>query len=351
MSTLSHQVSLAKKAKTTAGAGSAEQGDGASVGKGGEGEGKAGAAAATEQEQGSQGGAAGGGQGMGRENREEEKSVAKAEEDELKHLRHSLIQIISGMCPNFDGMYTTPLSPHLPALLLPLLQSLEDKDQDLSRQARRCAELSANTPMLPGNVLPQVLGSVYLLGESKSWHVRSAVLLFLQIIAFRHQFLMSSDDELARIRELMLSLLQDSQVEVRETASAAVAVLVRICGEHLALKLTADFKEWARQDIPRCAAKGVSQSPLFVAESSDSQRKRAAATRSQLEGRAAGGGEGTDDAGAPMGDAAVGNGAAGEEVSRAKEDKDSSASALKAAIQRRSLAQPRPAWGDWSSVA
>jgi hypothetical protein len=39
-------------------------------------------------------------------------------------------------------------------------------------------------------------------------------------------------------------------VEVRETASAAVAVLVRICGEHLALKLASDFKEWAKHEIP-----------------------------------------------------------------------------------------------------
>ena len=39
-------------------------------------------------------------------------------------------------------------------------------------------------------------------------------------------------------------------MEVRETASAAVAVLVRICGEHLALKLASDFKEWAQHEIP-----------------------------------------------------------------------------------------------------
>jgi hypothetical protein len=33
----------------------------------------------------------------------------KRETEELKCLRHSLIQIVSGMCPNFDGMYTCPL--------------------------------------------------------------------------------------------------------------------------------------------------------------------------------------------------------------------------------------------------
>ena len=81
---------------------------------------------------------ASGGDEKGNEKKKsEEENALKAEEEELKHLRHSLIQIVSGMCPNFDGMYTCPLSPHLPALLLPLLQALEDRDVDLSRQAKR----------------------------------------------------------------------------------------------------------------------------------------------------------------------------------------------------------------------
>ena len=32
-------------------------------------------------------------------------------------------------CPNFEGIYTSPLSSHLPALLPPLLQAMEDSDQ------------------------------------------------------------------------------------------------------------------------------------------------------------------------------------------------------------------------------
>ena len=49
----------------------------------------------------------------------------------------------------------------------------------------------------------------------------------------------------------MVSRLQDAQVEVRETASAAVAVLVRICGENMAIQLSADFKAWASHPIPK----------------------------------------------------------------------------------------------------
>ena len=213
MTTLMHKIAVAKQHKTeNSSDGTAEaQGesagkDGARVSGGGMGEGKTLVGASKLDLRDGVG---------GKKKAGEEQNPLKAEEAELKNLRHSLIQIVSGVCPNFEGMYTCPLSPHLPALILPLLQALEDRDQDLCKQAKRCAELSANTPMLSASVLPQVLGSVYLLGEFKSWHVRSAVLLFLQIIAFRHQFLMGNDEELVHIRDLMLSLLQVSRFGVR----------------------------------------------------------------------------------------------------------------------------------------
>ena len=74
---------------------------------------------------------------------------------------YSLLRICTDLCvyTHLCCILTSAnlyLAPHLPALLLPLLQSLEDRDEDMSRLAKRCAELCANTPMLPGNVLPQV---------------------------------------------------------------------------------------------------------------------------------------------------------------------------------------------------
>jgi hypothetical protein len=74
--------------------------------------------------------------------------------------------------------------------------------------------------------------------------------IYIHIFYVRMYKYIDVNTYIALMRSLMLSLLQDSQVEVRETASAAVAVLVRICGEHLALKLASDFKEWAEHEIP-----------------------------------------------------------------------------------------------------
>ena len=57
---------------------------------------------------------------------------------------------------------------------------------------------------------------------------------------------------------------------MRETASAAVAVLVRICGEHLAVQLTADFKSWAQHQLPTSKASHLT--PTFVSLSKERER-------------------------------------------------------------------------------
>lgn len=97
--------------------------------------------------------------------------------------------------------------------------------------------------------MPLLLSSVYSVGKSTSWHVRAAMLPFLQIVTFRHQFLISEED-FWNIRELMVFLLQDSQVEVRETACSAISVLVRMSREEIALELKQSFYLWADSKIP-----------------------------------------------------------------------------------------------------
>jgi proteasome activator subunit 4 len=54
-----------------------------------------------------------------------------------------------------------------------------------------------------------------------------------------------------QVTSLVVSLLRDSQVEVREMASSSVAVLVRIKGDDLALSLQDTFYEWACEAIPK----------------------------------------------------------------------------------------------------
>jgi len=181
---------------------------------------------------------------------EERRAREKEDEAELKHRRYVLVSWLITVCPVYEHMYQSPLAPHLPALLPQLLMTIADKDRSLSKQAQACTEYVANTPMLSSAVLPQVLSTAEAMLVSTSWHVRAAVLPFLQTLLFRHQFVLHKGD-MGKVRELVLRLLCDSQVEVREMASLAVSVLVRISGDELALSLQGLFRGWCAGPLPK----------------------------------------------------------------------------------------------------
>ena len=128
---------------------------------------------------------------------EEGKEVAeslKADEEELKNRRQVLVLWLISVCPVYEHMYQSPLAAHLACLLPQLLQTIADKDKTLAKQAKSCAEYVANTPMLAPAILPHVLSTAQAMIASQSWHVRAAVLPFLQTVMFRHQFVVKSAD-------------------------------------------------------------------------------------------------------------------------------------------------------------
>jgi hypothetical protein len=47
-----------------------------------------------------------------------------------------------------------------------------------------------------------------------SWHARGAMLNFLQVTVFCNFFLMQEAEVVATVRQLVMNLLQDEQVEV-----------------------------------------------------------------------------------------------------------------------------------------
>jgi len=213
--------------------------------------------------------------GRKKQSSEEAGEDEKEEDRRLKRLRHTVISWLSATCPDYDTLHCCPIESHLPVLVPMLIQALEESDPDLAWQAQGCAELAANTPLHRANgVLSKVLEAMHTVAQSSSWQVRSAVLPFLQVIVYRHQFLISPES-MREIQGLMIELLSDSQVEVREMASSSVAVLVRICGESLALELLGSFTGW-------------SQEPLLVRGSGDEDPSAAAARSKALQTRHAG---------------------------------------------------------------
>ena len=172
----------------------------------------------------------------------------KRDRDELKHLRHTLIAWVCKVCPDYDGTYVSPCAPVLPVLLPLLLEAIEDSDQDIARQARACVELVANTPNLT-RVLPAILVALRGVAASHSYQVRSSVLPFLQVLVFRHQCTAGAR-EMEAVQALVVELLRDPHVQVRDAAGAAMSVLVRMRGDELAGALQPTFLGWCSEVLP-----------------------------------------------------------------------------------------------------
>jgi hypothetical protein len=89
---------------------------------------------------------------------------------------------------------------------------------------------------------------------------------------------------MAMVRDLKVALLTDSQVEVREMASSAISVMVRICGEELVLKLRSVFLDWAREELlGRPKRRGV-RAPKEEADSKEQKQAAAAAMQKRHAG-------------------------------------------------------------------
>lgn len=80
--------------------------------------------------------------------------------------------------------------------------------------------------LLPVSVLQNVVGIVEKTNQNSVWHIRSAMLPFLQIMTFNHSFLMNSG-LLEKALEITLTSLGDQQLEVRELGRVALSSLIR----------------------------------------------------------------------------------------------------------------------------
>uniref|UniRef100_A0A3B5PZE5 Proteasome activator complex subunit 4 C-terminal domain-containing protein n=1 Tax=Xiphophorus maculatus TaxID=8083 RepID=A0A3B5PZE5_XIPMA len=76
--------------------------------------------------------------------------------------------------------------------------------------------------------IPLVLAALEEMAASRSWHARFSVLTYLQITVFYNLFtLLSLPAEVLRIRKLVMQLLLDEQLEVRDMACTTLSGLLQ----------------------------------------------------------------------------------------------------------------------------
>uniref|UniRef100_A0A3P9IVH1 Proteasome activator complex subunit 4 C-terminal domain-containing protein n=1 Tax=Oryzias latipes TaxID=8090 RepID=A0A3P9IVH1_ORYLA len=126
--------------------------------------------------------------------------------------------------------FTTPVQQQLQ--LLPLLfkiapVEIDESYDEMKQDARTCLSLMSQGLLYPEHI-PLVLSGLEEMTGSRSWHARFSVLTFLQIMVFYNLFtVLSLPTEVLRVQKLVMQLLLDEQLEVRDMACTTLSGLLQ----------------------------------------------------------------------------------------------------------------------------
>ncbi|KAK7103315.1 proteasome activator complex subunit 4B-like [Littorina saxatilis] len=148
---------------------------------------------------------------------DEEKKAIRLCKTVLRWLNHSCLRCFSAL--------TNDVFPILP-VICNLLSAMNDEDLRLD-----CRNTLTNlsSSLLPSDILPKALVTIKEVAGLQSWHARVAILHFLQIAMFGNFFLLQNEESQTAIREMLIHLLCDERLEVREVAAMTLSGAIH-CG-------------------------------------------------------------------------------------------------------------------------
>uniref|UniRef100_A0A8C4HVT9 Proteasome activator complex subunit 4 n=1 Tax=Dicentrarchus labrax TaxID=13489 RepID=A0A8C4HVT9_DICLA len=152
------------------------------------------------------------------------------ETDERTQAVKLLKTVLKWLMASAGRTFTTPVQQQLQ--LLPLLfkiapVEIDESYDEMKQDARTCLSLMSQGLLYPEHI-PLVLAALEEMASSRSWHARFSVLTYLQIMVFYNLFtLLSVPAEVFRIRKLVMQLLLDEQLEVRDMAGTTLSGLLQ----------------------------------------------------------------------------------------------------------------------------
>uniref|UniRef100_UPI0037E980D1 proteasome activator complex subunit 4B-like n=1 Tax=Semicossyphus pulcher TaxID=241346 RepID=UPI0037E980D1 len=152
------------------------------------------------------------------------------ETDERTQAVKLLKTVLKWLMASAGRTFTTPVQLQLQ--LLPLLfkiapVEIDESYDEMKQDARTCLSLMSQGLLYPEHI-PLVLAALEEMAGSRSWHARFSVLTYLQIMVFYNLFtLLSAPAEVLCIRELVMQLLLDEQLEVRDMAGTTLSGLLQ----------------------------------------------------------------------------------------------------------------------------
>ncbi|XP_028331301.1 proteasome activator complex subunit 4B [Gouania willdenowi] len=152
------------------------------------------------------------------------------EMDERTQAVNMLKTVLKWLMASAGRTFTTPVQQQLQ--LLPLLfkiapVEIDESYDEMKQDARTCLSLMSQGLLYPQQI-PLFRAALEALAGSRSWHARFSVLTYLQIMVFYNLFtLLNMPAEVLRIRKLVMQLLLDEQLEVRDMACKTLSGLLQ----------------------------------------------------------------------------------------------------------------------------
>ncbi len=149
-----------------------------------------------------------------------------SKENMAKKLRSRLGETLSRlMALVYWTGQTKNFQPYLVKLLPSVFVSLDESDKTRVSHARLALSLVAQGT-IEAEQLDRVITVTENATKSPRWRVRGGVLPFLQVLSFMSLFSAEAKHH-HRMREIVVNLISDSQIEVRSAAGATIVPLIR----------------------------------------------------------------------------------------------------------------------------
>uniref|UniRef100_A0A2K5QC34 Proteasome activator complex subunit 4 n=1 Tax=Cebus imitator TaxID=2715852 RepID=A0A2K5QC34_CEBIM len=176
------------------------------------------------------------------------------EEDERTQGIKLLKTILKWLMASAGRSFSTAVTEQLQ--LLPLFFKIAPVENDnsydeLKRDAKLCLSLMSQGLLYPHQV-PLVLQVLKQTARSSSWHARYTVLTYLQTMVFYNLFIfLNNEDAVKDIRWLVISLLEDEQLEVREMAATTLSGLLQCNFLTMDSPMQIHFEQLCKTKLPK----------------------------------------------------------------------------------------------------
>lgn len=196
--------------------------------------------------------------------------------------RQSGVRLLQTLCKLLAGLllrnwYT--IKPQLFHLLEMLaLNESSELEPDLAQDCTLALACLA-TCILPGSLLSTALANIEKVAHSTSWKAKNAILEFLQIIVFWNFASFKSDPSAEkRIVAVVLNLIKDERVEVREKASKVLGGIIHCCfiSEESSSQLLSQFKTEVGKKLRKKPRGGEDVAEFQISQSAALVRRHSA---------------------------------------------------------------------------